>query len=221
MGTAGSTTDAVTRARPCPDRAQSTSFGADTLLLTAFVISLGIPLYYVLGFSGPPVLLAVYVASAAIVPSLTPLLTWWLRWGPVPRHALAPVALTSFGFVMPVLAAAIVVVGLGFEIALVGVAVMAYIAALLIQVVAARFGGSAALPRMVAVRFVCALGTPIVVLGLTQGLPHGIDAIGGWSIPMPIAVAGAIGAARGFESALGRSERRCAPVTGDDREEGR
>ena len=178
------------------------SFGADTLLITAFVLSLGVPIYYVVGLVVTVSAAAVYVISITLVSSLMPAVTWWLRWGRPDRHTASSITLVAFAYVTPAVAAVVIIVGMGYEMALLGVSVMAYIAGVVTVVVARRFGSSDGLRRMEVVRVLAAIGTPMIVLGLSSRLPYGAVALGGWSIPMLVAVAGAFGGGRGLKSVL-------------------
>jgi len=84
---------------------------------------------------------------------------------------------------------------------------MGFAAAVLIAIAGERFRDYPAPPRLIAMRVVATVFTPVIVLGLTQVLPDAAALMFGWAIPVPIAAAGAIGAARGFEHQMELRDR--------------
>lgn len=178
------------------------TLAADTVLVGAFVISIGIPLYHTYGFIGHPGLIAWYAASAALLPGILPQLVWGLRWGTPPRDVAALMLRASSLYSVPVLVCVAAIVWAGLDVGLTGVAVMLYIAAVLIAVAHAPLTGTGSRMRMLVARWGSIVLTPAIVLGLTDALPHGLDAIQGWGIPMPVMAAGAYGCARAVRRSL-------------------
>lgn len=193
------TTTQEALARDVPATSDASVFGADIVLLGAFVISVGIPLYHTYGLTAHPVLVAWYIASAMLLPALMPLAVWALRWGRPQRAVVRPMVRASLLYALPVLPVAAAIAHAGLEGGLTGLSVMAYLAAVLIAVVHGRLTRADGKPRMLVVRWALVVLTPVVVLGLTDVLPHGLDAILGWSIPMPVVAASAVGCARALE----------------------
>lgn len=183
---------------PIPRAGDAVGFAADCLLFSAFVIALGVPIYYHFGLRSGTWLSLAYVLSAAALPAVAPFVVWLLHWGcPVPRR-VRRVAVTAETFALPALLVTATVVTAGLDIALVGISVMSFVGGVVIVVAGGRFREFPSRPRLWAARMVFAVLTPLLLLCLTNGLPHGLDAISGWSIPVPVALAGALGAGRGF-----------------------
>lgn len=178
------------------------TLAADIVLVGAFVISIGIPLYHEYGIIGHPALIAWYVASAALLPLALPLLVWAIRWGRPSRDITTMMLRASFLYSAPVLACVVAIVYAGLCVGLTGVAVMLYIAAVLVAVVHVPVTGTPTRMRMLVTRVASIVLTPLIVLGLTDALPHGLDAIQGWGIPMPVLAAGAYGCARALNKSL-------------------
>jgi len=172
----------------------SASYAADTLLLCGFVIALGIPAFYVAGFTMSVAVMLLYFAAALAVPCGAALGVWWLRWGRPRAGVCGSVCKHVITFAVPALAVATVAVTLGQQLAFVGIAAMAFAAGVAVAANSALFrydGGSRA---MTVIRLTCAISTPLIVLGLTNGLPGGLVAVQGWSVPFAVTAAGALGA---------------------------
>lgn len=193
-----------TLAQDAPELRDTATFAADIVLVGSFVISIGIPLYHTHGLIGPPTLLVWYVISAAALPLGLPLLVWYLRWGRPTRGNAGLMLRASFTYSAPVLLCVAAIAYAGLDIALTGVAVMVYVAAILVVVAHGRLMGARTRNRMLVLRWTSLVLTPAIVLGFTGTLPHGLDAIQGWGIPVPVMAAGAYGCVRALRGALHR-----------------
>lgn len=195
----------LTREEPAatgPSISDVPMFAAGSLLISSFLIAVGIPLYYMFGISHQPLLLAWYVVSAIALPLLAPLMLWRMIWGVPSRDSVVQLTRTASLYVLPALTLVVIFVRLELELALTGLAVMSFVAAVVVLVASGRFAQSALRWPVITVWVLAALFTPVIVLSLTQLLPHGVDAIRGWGIPMPVAAAGAYGVARGLLRSL-------------------
>ena len=181
-----------------PQMGDAVSFGADCTLNGALLVALGTPLYYVMQLPTTFALGLIYALMAGTLPFIVPFLVWLCHWGrPVPRPVVR-MSGTALLYTIPAHLLVAYVVWSRTHVMLVGVAIMLYIGAMLIAVAGGRFGSCRPTPRLIVLRTGCMALTPLVIFGLTQALPHGFDIIHGWSIAMPVVVAGAIGAARGY-----------------------
>ncbi len=181
-----------------PQASDASAFGADCLLLGGFVIACGLPLYYVIGTPRSVLLGTLYMASMVVLVALLPFAIWQLHWGlPVPLR-VRRIAVTSLLYQAPILIVAAGAVALQMEHMLLGVSIMAYSAAVLIALAGERFHDYPAPMRLIAVRLMAVVLTPVIVLGLTQLMPDGLSLVAAWAIPVPVAAAGAVGATRGF-----------------------
>ncbi len=193
-------------AHGAPTVVDSTTFGADIILIGSFVISIGIPIYHTYGLIGHPVLTVWYAVSAAMLPIVLPLLVWGLRWGRPTRELTLSLVRGALSYSIPVLVIVGSIAYAGLAVGLTGVGVMIYIAAVLVAVVHAPLMGRTDRVRVVAARWGTMLLTPIIVLGFTNALPHGLDAIQGWGIPMPVIAAGAYGCVRSVNRSLAHAK---------------
>lgn len=181
-----------------PQASDASAFGADCLLLDGFIIACGLPLFSLLGIPRSVPLAIIYVLSIMALIALTPFLAWMLHWGrPVPLR-VRRISATSMLYQSPVLVVAFMAVALEMQSMLLGVSIMGFAAAVLIAVAGERFRDYPAPRLLIMARAGAVVLTPLVVLTLTQFLPHGTGLVAGWAIPMPVAAAGAVGAARGF-----------------------
>lgn len=181
-----------------PQASDASAFGADCLLLDGFIIACGLPLFSLLGIPRTVPLAIIYVVSVMALIALTPFLAWILHWGrPVPLR-VRRISATSMLYQSPVLVIAFMAVALEMQSMLLGVSIMGFAAAVLIAVAGERFRDYPAPRVLVLARAGTVVLTPFVVLALTQLLPNGTELVSGWAIPMPVAAAGAVGAARGF-----------------------
>lgn len=183
-------------ANEAPGGDDAPQFAADAVLLGSLVISVGIPLYHTYGITRQPILILAYVVSAILLPLVMPVVMWSLYWGRPPLNAIVSVLKAVFIVAAPALLGIIGVVYAGFDLVLTGVAIMIYVAAVLIVVAHPRLAGTRVRGRVLVARWAAIILTPLIVLGFTNGLPHGLDAIQGWAIPMPVMAAGAIGCSR-------------------------
>jgi len=193
---------AKTQAAFEPEPEYAASYAADVLLLCAFLITLGVPAFYRIGFRLSGFMAAFYLVSAVLAPVVMSLLVWRLRWrsmdAPLGRH----IARQVLAFALPALVAVAALVALGQQLCLVGVSVMAFVAGVAVAVNSAIFRYNGGSPLMVLLRAVCMLVPPLVVLGLTNLLPGGLMLVEGWSAPMAVAAAAAFGARRALRSQL-------------------
>jgi len=105
---------------------------------------------------------------------------------------------TSLLYLAPMLIVALIVIALQMQRVFLGVAVMGFAAAVLIALAGERFRDFPAPTRLVLIRIGASVLTPAIVLLLTQWMPHGVEIVAGWAIPVPAVAAGALGATRGF-----------------------
>lgn len=181
-----------------PQGSDAPGFGADCLLLSALLIACGLPLFRVLGIPTAVPLAVAYVSSLVILVALMPRVVWLLHWGrPIPLR-VRRIAVVSLLHQIPMLLVGVFAVSVGMQRVFLGVAIMGFAAAVLIAIAGERFRDYPAPPRLIAVRIVSTVFTPVIVLGLTQVFPDAASLMFGWAIPVPVAAAGAIGASRGF-----------------------
>jgi len=190
-----------------PQASDASAFGADCLLLDGLIIACGLPLFSLLGIPSSVPLAIVYVLSIVALIALTPFLTWMLHWGrPVPLR-VRRISATSLLYQSPVLIIVFIAVALEMQSMLLGISIMGFAAAVLIAVAGERFRDYPPSRALVVARAAALVLTPLVVLVLTQFLPHGNGLVSGWAIPMPVAAAGAVGAARGFAHQMALRDR--------------
>jgi len=180
-----------------PQASDSPAFGADCLLVAAFVIACGLPIFHFLGIPTAAPLAIAYVVSVLVLVALMPRVVWLLHWGrPIPLR-VRRITVVSLLYQLPMLLVGMLAVSVGMQRVFLGVAIMGFAAAVLIAIAGERFRDYPAPPRLIAMRIVATVFTPVIVLGLTQVFPDAALMFG-WAIPVPIAAAGAIGASRGF-----------------------
>jgi hypothetical protein len=184
----------------------ATTFGADIVLIGSFVVSIGIPIYHTYGLIGDPILRVWYAVSAAMLPTVLPLLVWGLRWGRPTREITRNLVRGALTYSLPVLIVVGSIAYAGLALGLTGAGVMIYLAAVLVAVVHAPLMGRTDRVRVLVARWGAMLLTPVIVLGFTNGLPHGLDAIQGWGIPMPVIAAGAYGCVRSVNRSLSHAK---------------
>jgi|GEM_PF-2658808 len=170
------------------------SYAADVSLVCGFVLALGIPVFYQLGFEPAGPIGVGYLASAVLASALVALLVWRLRWGSYGPRLCKAICQRVLLYAAPSVALVALMVMAGHELALVGVSVMAYVAAVAIASSHAILRNDIGKPIMRPIRVLCALATPLLVLGLADYLPGGVIAVEGWSVSFAVAVAGALGA---------------------------
>lgn len=193
-----------------PQASDAPAFGADCLLLGAFVIACGLPLFHVLGIPTSAPLAIAYVGSVLVLVALVPRAVWLLHWGrPIPLR-VRRITITSLLYQLPMLLVSMLAVSVGMQRVFLGVAIMGFAAAVLISIAGERFRDYPAPPRLIATRLVATVCTPVIVLGLTQVFPDAASVMFGWAIPVPIAAAGAIGASRGFAHQMELRDRLSA-----------
>ncbi|MDO9108201.1 MAG: hypothetical protein Q7U89_04320 [Coriobacteriia bacterium] len=181
-----------------PQESDASAFGADCMLVDSFVIACGLPLYYVIGIPSSIPLMLAYVASVVGLVALTPYMVWLMHWGfPVPLR-VRRITVTSLLYFAPMLIIALIVIALEMQRVFLGVAIMGFAAAVLIALAGERFRDYPAPTRLVLIRIGAAVLTPAIVLLLTQWMPHGVEIVAGWAIPVPAVAVGALGATRGF-----------------------
>ncbi|MDP2232022.1 MAG: hypothetical protein Q8K89_00180 [Actinomycetota bacterium] len=190
-----------------PQESDASAFGADCMLVDAFAIACGLPLYYVIGIPSSMPLMLAYVASVVGLVALTPFMVWLMHWGlPVPLR-VRRITMTSLLYLTPMLILALIVIALEMQRVFLGVAIMGFAAAVLIAVAGERFRDYPAPTRLVLIRVGAAVLTPAIVLLLTQWMPHGVEIVAGWAIPVPAVAVGALGAARGFSRQMALRDR--------------
>ncbi|MBU4556747.1 MAG: hypothetical protein KJ747_07745 [Actinobacteria bacterium] len=190
-----------------PQESDASAFGADCMLVDAFAIACGLPLYYVIGIPSSMPLMLAYVASVVGLVALTPYMVWLMHWGlPVPLR-VRRITMTSLLYLTPMLILALIVIALEMQRVFLGVAIMGFAAAVLIAVAGERFRDYPAPTRLVLIRVGAAVLTPAIVLLLTQWMPHGVEIVAGWAIPVPAVAVGALGAARGFSHQMALRDR--------------
>jgi hypothetical protein len=175
--------------------AEALSFGARTLLLSTFVVALGAPVFYAQSLADSPALGVAYALGGSVLPVFSALLMWRVQWGPISVRNARRLMRGSFLGAIPALMLALWMVSVGQGRALVGVAVMSFIAALLFIVVARRQRDCPMCAATAVITIIAVVATPAIILSMTQMLPHGLSVITGWAIPIPVAAMGAIGAA--------------------------
>lgn len=190
-----------------PQESDASAFGADCMLLDAFIIACGLPLYYAIGIPSSMPLMLAYVASVVGLVALTPYVVWLMHWGrPVPLR-VRRITATSLLYFTPMLMIALVVIAIEMQRVFLGVAIMGFAAAVLIALAGERFRDYPAPTRLVLIRIGASVLTPAIVLLLTQWMPHGVEIVAGWAIPVPAVAAGALGATRGFSHQMALRDR--------------
>lgn len=175
------------------------SFGADNLLLSAFIVTLGIPLFFLVGRDLSPPVVAVYTISAVVIPCCMALLVWWVRWnrpcGEVCRLLVKNVLLFS----VPVAALVYAIVVADHRLSLIGISIMAFVAAVSVTATSAVFHYDVGRKGMRGLRVAAVLATPAIILWMADAMPRGLMAVQAWSIPVVVAAAGAFGAYRAIQ----------------------
>lgn len=181
-----------------PQVEDALGFGADCALFSALAIAMGLPLYHFLGIPHAFLIAAVYFVSAGVLATCMPYIVWLVRWGRPITLRVRVMVRHAFRYMLPALVVIALIVALDRQDMLIGVSVMAFVVMLLTGITGDAFLSRPAPRRLMLARIGCAVLTPLVVLGLTQVLPHGAEMMAGWAIPVPVAAAGAIGASRAF-----------------------
>ncbi len=178
---------------------QAPSFGADTLLVSLLVITIGVPLFYMTGLSHAPTRVAAYVISALLVPAAGGVGVWWVRWSKPSGREASAVILESLAYSFPAAVAVFALCAVDLEVGLLGVGIMVFVAGVVTTISSAMFGLSGDSSTMMIVRVATIVLVPVTVLGLTEMLPFGLTAISMWCVPLPVVAAGSIGAMRGLQ----------------------
>jgi|GEM_PF-5896631 len=178
-----------------PVNEHAVPFGAQTLLVSAFVVALSTPVFYRQRMTDDLSLEVIYALAGVFLPVFSSLFLWRMQWGSIGMRDAGRLVQGSFFWSIPALLVAVWVVMIGEGRALIGVAVMAFIAALLLAVMCQRMFSGRICAVATVVSGIAAIATPIIILTMTQMLPHGTSVIAGWSIPVPVAAMGAVGAA--------------------------
>jgi len=175
------------------------SFGADNLLLSAFIVALGIPLFFLAGLDLSSSAVAVYTISTVVAPCCIALLVWWVRWtrpcGRVCRLLVKYVLLFS----VPAAVFVYAVVVVDYRLSLVGMSIMAFVAAVSVTVTSAVFRYDVGRSGMRVLRIAAILATPVIIIRIVDVMPMGLIAIQAWSIPVVVATAGAFGAYKAIQ----------------------
>ncbi|MDH4140963.1 MAG: hypothetical protein OEV43_10395, partial [Coriobacteriia bacterium] len=156
---------------------QVPSFGADILITSLLVITLGVPVFYFTGVIRQPFPVTVYVISALSLPGVLALAIWRVRWEAPSREAARTVVGSSVAYAMPAVIAVFSLCAVGMDQGLLGVGIMVYVAGVVLMVSSAMFGFGGKSKAMTIVRVTAIVIIPLAVLGLAQFLPHGLRVI--------------------------------------------
>jgi len=175
------------------------SFGADNLLLSSFVVTLGIPLFFLAGRDLSPPAVAVYTISAVVIPCCIALLVWWVRWNRPCAKVCRLLVKHVLLFSVPAAVLVYVVVIVDQRLSLVGISIMAFAAAVSVTATSAVFDYDVGRRGMRVLRIAAVLATPAIIIGMADAMPRGLIAVQAWSIPVVIAAAGAFGAYKAIQ----------------------
>lgn len=175
------------------------SLAADAILLQALVVAVGLPLYVMpLTEEVHRLLIVLLVSIGVVMPSVLPLIVWWVRWGQPSRRVVRTLFAYGLAYETPAVIGVAAIIAMESPLMFVSVGIMSFIAAVMSLVSASILGRSCS-DRMRLLRAASVIGTPLIVLAYTNTPAYGVFAMQGWSIPIAVIVAGAFGAARGMQ----------------------